>query len=140
MSTSSPQAPLPTWMRRTGAGLTAFVAVLFVVLLIQVRQQGERIQTLQDKMQTLENEKDLDRTNALEEQVRSTAERLQNLEGLEQTVQSLKSEQASLRAQLRSQEREPQFPLDNSLDLNSRNSKPKAGRLPALPPLPNGQE
>lgn len=140
MSTSSPQAPLPTWMRRTGAGLTAFVAVLFVVLLIQVRQQGERIQTLQDKMQTLENEKDLDRTNALEEQVRSTAERLQNLEGLEQTVQSLRSEQASLRAQLRSQEREPQFPLDNSLDLNSRNSKPKAGRLPALPQLPNGQE
>ena len=134
---SSPQAPLPTWMRRTGAGLTALVAVLFVVLLLQVRQQGERIQTLQDKLQTLENEKDLDRTNALEEQVRSTAERLQNLEGLEQTVQSLRSEQASLRAQLRSQDRAPQFPLDNGVDLNN---KPKPGRLPALPPLPSGQE
>ena len=35
---SSPQAPLPTWMRRAGAGLTALVAVLFVVLLLQVRQ------------------------------------------------------------------------------------------------------
>ncbi|MBD1194749.1 hypothetical protein [Vulcanococcus sp. Clear-D1] len=139
-SSSSPQAPLPTWMRRTGAGLTALVAVLFVVLLLQVRQQGERIQTLQDKLQTLENDKDLDRTNALEEQVRSTAERLQNLEGLEQTVQSLRSEQASLRAQLRSQEREPQFPLDNGVDLNGRTSKPKPGRLPALPPLPSGQE
>ena len=139
-SSSSPQAPLPTWMRRTGAGLTALVAVLFVVLLLQVRQQGERIQTLQDKLQTLENEKDLDRTNALEEQVRSTAERLQNLEGLEQTVQSLRSEQASLRAQLRSQEREPQFSLDNGVDLNGRTSKPKPGRLPALPPLPSGQE
>ncbi|MBM5784829.1 MAG: hypothetical protein FJ076_08365 [Cyanobacteria bacterium K_DeepCast_35m_m1_288] len=137
---SSPQAPLPTWMRRTGAGITALVAVLFVVVLLQVRQQGERIQTLQDKLQTLENEKDLDRTNALEEQVRSTAERLQNLEGLEQTVQSLRSEQASLRAQLRSQEREPQFPLDNGADLNGRTSKPKPGRLPALPPLPSGQE
>ena len=134
---SSPQAPLPTWMRRTGAGLTALVAVLFVVLLLQVRQQGERIQTLQDKLQTLENEKDLDRTNALEEQVRSTAERLQNLEGLEQTVQSLRSEQDSLRAQLRSQDRAPQFPLDNGVDLNN---KPKPGRLPALPPLPSGQE
>lgn len=134
---SSPQAPLPTWMRRAGAGLTALVAVLFVVLLLQVRQQGERIQTLQDKLQTLENEKDLDRTNALEEQVRSTAERLQNLEGLEQTVQSLRSEQASLRAQLRSQDRAPQFPLDNGVDLNN---KPKPGRLPALPPLPSGQE
>jgi|LauGreDrversion4_2_1035121.scaffolds.fasta_scaffold03003_16 hypothetical protein len=134
---SSLQAPLPTWMRRAGAGLTALVAVLFVVLLLQVRQQGERIQTLQDKLQTLENEKDLDRTNALEEQVRSTAERLQNLEGLEQTVQSLRSEQASLRAQLRSQDRAPQFPLDNGVDLNN---KPKPGRLPALPPLPSGQE
>jgi hypothetical protein len=140
MSTSSPQAPLPTWMRRTGAGLTALVAVLFVVLLIQVRQQGARLQTLQDKVQTLENEKDLDRTNALEEQVLSTAERLQNLEGLEQSVQALRSEQASLRAQLRSQEREPQFPLDTGLDLNNRNTKPKAGRLPSLPPLPNSQE
>ena len=136
-SSSSPQAPLPTWMRRTGAGLTALVAVLFVVLLLQVRQQGERIQTLQDKLQTLENEKDLDRTYALEEQVRSTAERLQNLEGLEQTVQSLRSEQDSLRAQLRSQDRAPQFPLDNGVDLNN---KPKPGRLPALPPLPSGQE
>ena len=134
---SSLQAPLPTWMRRAGAGLTALVAVLFVVLLLQVRQQGERIQTLQDKLQTLENEKDLDRTNALEEQVRSTAERLQNLEGLDQTVQSLRSEQASLRAQLRSQDRAPQFPLDNGVDLNN---KPKPGRLPALPPLPSGQE
>ena len=134
---SSLQAPLPTWMRRAGAGLTALVAVLFVVLLLQVRQQGERIQTLQDKLQTLENEKDLDRTNALEEQVRSTAERLQNLEGLEQTVQSLRSEQASLRAQLRSQDRAPQFPLDNGVDLNN---KPNPGRLPALPPLPSGQE
>ena len=134
---SSLQAPLPTWMRRAGAGLTALVAVLFVVLLLQVRQQGERIQTLQDKLQTLENEKDLDRTNALEEQVRSTAERLQNLEGLEQTVQSLRSEQDSLRAQLRSQDRAPQFPLDNGVDLNN---KPNPGRLPALPPLPSGQE
>jgi uncharacterized membrane protein YhiD involved in acid resistance len=134
---SSLQAPLPTWMRRAGAGLTALVAVLFVVLLLQVRQQGERIQTLQDKLQTLENEKDLDRTNALEEQVRSTAERLQNLEGLDQTVQSLRSEQASLRAQLRSQDRAPQFPLDNGVDLNN---KPKPGRLPTLPPLPSGQE
>jgi uncharacterized membrane protein YhiD involved in acid resistance len=139
MSTSSPQAPLPTWMRRAGAGLTALVAVLFVVLMLQVRQQGARIQSLQDKVQTLENEKDLDRTNALEEQVRSTAERLQNLEGLEQSVQALRNEQASLRAQLRSQEREPQFPADGGLDLNNRNTKPKAGRLPSLPPLPNGQ-
>jgi TolA-binding protein len=135
-SASDPQTPLPLWMRRGGAALTALVAVLFVVLLVQVRQQGARIQSLQDKVQTLENANDLDRTNALEEQVRSTAERLQNLEGLEQTVQSLSSEQAGLRAQLRSQLREPQDPFEDGLGT----TKPKPGRVPALPALPNGQE
>lgn len=131
-SSNTPKAPLPTWMRRTGAALTALVSVLFVVLLLQVRQQGERIQKLQDQLQTLENDNDLDRTNALEEQVRSTAERLQNLEGLDQAVRSLRDEQASLRAQLRASQREPQFPLDDGLN-------PKPGRLPTLPPLPSGQ-
>ena len=125
-SSSDPTEPLPRWMRIGGAAATACVAVLFVVVVVQVRQQGERIQALQDKVQTLENDKDLDRTNALEEQVRSTAERLQNLEDLQQTVQSLSSEQAGLRAELRSQAREADLPRDN-------------GRPPVLPPLPNGQ-
>ena len=138
-SSSPPQAPLPTWMRRTGAALTALVSVLFVVVLLQVRQQGERIQKLQDQVQTLENANDLDRTNALEEQVRSTAERLQDLEGLNQAVQSLRSEQAGLRAQLRSAQREPQFPLDDGLGPSGRSTTPRPGRLPTLPPLPSGQ-
>lgn len=125
-NSSDPTQPLPRWMRITGAAATACVAVLFVVVTVQVRQQGERIQALQDKVQTLENDKDLDRTNALEEQVRSTAERLQSLEGLQQSVQSLSSEQASLRAELRNQVREPAPPKDT-------------GRVPMLPPLPNGQ-
>ncbi len=133
VSSNEPPAALPTWMRRTGAALTALVAVLFVVLLLQVRQQSERIQTLQDKVQTLENDKDLDRTNALEEQVRSTAARLQSLERLEQSVQSLRSEQAGLRAQIRSQARQPQFTPDAI-------TPPASGRLPALPPLPSPQE
>ena len=138
-SSNTPKAPLPTWMRRTGAALTALVSVLFVVLLLQVRQQGERIQKLQDQLQTLENDNDLDRTNALEEQVRSTAERLQNLEGLDQAVRSLRDEQASLRAQVRSAQRDPQFSLDDGLEPGGRNTTPKPGRLPSLPPLPSGQ-
>ena len=92
MTRPSPR-PLPDWMRRTGAGLTAMVAVLFVVLLVQVRLQGARIQQLQDKVQTLENANDLERTNALEEQLRSTVDRLQGMEGLEQAVQRLNREQ-----------------------------------------------
>ena len=93
---------LPNWMRWGGAGLTALVAVLFVVLLQQVRQQGQQLQSLQNRLQTLENAHDLDRTNALEEQLRSTVQRIRNLEGLEQTVQSLSQEQAGLHQQLRS--------------------------------------
>jgi hypothetical protein len=133
-SSAASDQPLPAWMRRAGAALTACMSVLFVVLLLQVRQQGERIQTLQDKVQTLENDNDLERTNAIEEQVRSTAERLQNLEGLAQDVQRLSSEQAGLRAELRSQLREPGLPLEPGL-----NNRSKPGRLPSLPPIPGAQ-
>jgi len=126
MTRPSPR-PLPEWMRRTGAGLTAMVAVLFVVLLVQVRLQGGRIQQLQDKVQTLENANDLERTNALEEQLRSTVDRLQGMEGLEQAVQRLSREQESLRLQVGRQSIEPGLPADLM-------------RPPALPKLPNGQE
>ncbi len=140
-SSNEPPAALPVWMRRAGAALTAMVSVLFVVLLLQVRQQGERIQSLQDNVQTLENTNDLDRTNALEEQLRSNAARLQNLEGLEQSVQSLRSEQAGLRAQIRNQARQPQLPLNDGLEPGGRTTiQPRPGRLPALPPLPSSQE
>lgn len=92
---------LPNWMRWGGASLTAMLAVLFVVLLAQVRQQTERLQVLQDKVQKLENARDLERTSALEEQLRSTVQRLQALEGLDQRLQRLSAEQETLRLQLR---------------------------------------
>ena len=91
-------------------------------------------------MQTLENDKDLDRTNALEEQVRSTAQRLQSLEDIEQTMQRLSAEQASLRAELRSQAREAMPYQDLDPEAGGRNgAKPKPARLPGLPPLPSNQ-
>jgi len=93
---------LPSWMRWAGAGLTTLLAVLFVVLLQQVRQQSQDLKTLQNRLQTLENARDLERTNALEEQLRSTVQRLQSLEGLEQSVHRLSQEQAGLRQQVRS--------------------------------------
>ena len=91
---------LPNWMRWGGAGLTAMLAVLFLVLLAQVRQQTERLQRLQDRVQTLENARDLERTSALEQQLRSTVHRLQALEGLDQRLQRLSLEQESLKLQL----------------------------------------
>lgn len=123
-SSASPETTsgLPTWMRWGGAGLTALLAVLFVVLLQQVRGQGQRLQTLQDRIQSLENAQDLERTNALEEQLRSTVQRLQNLEGIEQTLQRLSSEQENLRLQIRSAGR------------NSSRSVDLEPQLPAEPP------
>jgi len=123
-SSASPETAsgLPTWMRWGGAGLTALLAVLFVVLLQQVRGQGQRLQTLQDRIQSLENAQDLERTNALEEQLRSTVQRLQNLEGIEQTLQRLSSEQENLRLQIRSAGR------------NSSRSVDLEPQLPAEPP------
>ncbi|MFM2081085.1 MAG: hypothetical protein RLZZ219_1767 [Cyanobacteriota bacterium] len=128
-------------MRWLGAGLTALLAVLFVVLLQQVRQQGQRLQALQDRLQAMENTQDLERTNALEEQLRSTVLRLQNLEGLESSLQRLSSEQESLRQQLRSAgSRSPSEPGPGLLDPLEPTApsllppRGRAGRPPAPPP------
>jgi len=118
-------AGLPRWMRLSGAGLTALLAVLFVVLLQQVREQGQQLKSLQNRLQTLENARDLERTNALEEQLRSTVQRLQTLEGIDQAVQRLSQEQASLRQQLHSAAR------------SSTATSPDLPPLPApMPPTP----
>ena len=61
---------LPTWMRWGGAGLTALLAVLFVVVLLQVRGQGQRLQALQDRIQSLENAQE-----TLRQQLRSAGSR-----------------------------------------------------------------
>jgi LPS-assembly lipoprotein len=67
-------------MRLIGAGLTALVAVLALVLLQQVHQQASRSQALERRLQDLENRRDLERTQALEAQLRALAQRLQGLE------------------------------------------------------------
>ena len=123
-------------MRRSGAAITACMTVLIVVVLLQVREQSERIRTLQDKVQTLENDNDLERTNALEEQVRSTAERLQNLEDLRLSLRRLSNEQATLRAELRRLSTPRAIPLDAGLDLRRRSRDGEAEPFQSLPPLP----
>lgn len=124
-------------MRRSGAAITACMTVLFVVVLLQVREQSERIRTLQDKVQTLENDNDLERTNALEEQVRSTTERLQNLEDLRLSLRRLSNEQATLRAELRRLTTPRAIPLDAGLDLRRRSPDGEAEPFQSLPPLPD---
>jgi len=137
-----PGSTLPDWMRWLGAGLTALVAVLFVVLLLQVREQSQRLQSLRNRVQTLENANDLERTNALEEQLRSTVQRLQNLEKIDEAVRQLAKEQQDLRLQLRSQSPalEP-LPLEPGPTpapggRSPQNQPARPGRQPGLQPLP----
>ncbi len=124
-------------MRWLGSGLTALVAVLFLVLLQQVRQQAGRLEALQGRVQTLENARDLERTNALEEQLRSTVQRLRAFDGLEGSVQELRVQQESLQQQLR--QRPPAAAPTPREDLGGGAADlppgPPAAR-PAAPPQP----
>ena len=112
-------------MRWGGAALTGTLAVLFIVLLQQVRLQGERIQSLQNRVQTLENARDLERTNALEEQLRATVRRLQGLESVRATLQQLRHEQDALRQQIRASDQAGlEEPLPEESGSSAEPSKP----------------
>ena len=97
------ESPLPRWMRLVGAGLTALVAVLALVLFQEARQQASRSQALERRVQDLENRRDLERTQALETQLSAQAQRLQGLEASAGQVQELEQQQQELRRQLQSQ-------------------------------------
>jgi replicative DNA helicase len=59
------------------------------------------IQQLQDKIAGIENSRALDRTTAIEDQLRTTAERLQALERMGAQVSGLAAENTRLRQELR---------------------------------------
>ena len=92
-------------MRLLGAGLTALVAVLALVVLQQLQQQTSRSQALERRLQTLENRSDLERTQALEAQLRAVVQRLQGLEASAGQLQELALQQEDLRRQLQLQRR-----------------------------------
>ncbi len=83
------------------AGLTALLAVLFLVMLAKAREQGSRIQELQERVQGLENSRALERTTGLEQQLRSTVERLQAVERSTARIDVLSADNNALRSELR---------------------------------------
>ncbi|MCX5943304.1 MAG: hypothetical protein NTU65_09605 [Cyanobacteria bacterium] len=123
------ESPLPRWMRLIGAGLTALVAVLALVLLHQVQQQASRSQVLERRIQDLENSRDLERTQALEAQLRALAQRLQGLEASAGQVQELELQQEELRRQLQSQLQRPSSPSPEFLPFNDPLPAPGRGPL-----------
>ena len=114
---------MPTWLFWLQLGLSTTLAVLFVVMVVKPRQQSESIRQLQDKVAGIENSRALDRTTAIEDQLRTTAERLQSLERMGAQTAALAAENARLRLEIRS--------------LNSSPSK-AGGSTPAddIAPLP----
>jgi TolA-binding protein len=74
--------------------------VLFLVMVGKLRQQSSQLRGLQERVQGLENSRALERTTALEEQLRSTATRLQALERSNVQLEGLSSDNARLRREL----------------------------------------
>jgi hypothetical protein len=112
---SGAQVFLPEWMPWLQAGLTAMLAVLFLVMVGKLRQQSSQLRGLQERVQGLENSRALERTTALEEQLRSTAERLQAVERANAQLGALSSDNARLRQevqQLRKAELAPPNPAE----------------------------
>lgn len=91
---------IPAWLVWLQLGLSTTLAVLFVVMLVKTRQQSVSIQQLQDKIAGIENSRALDRTTAIEDQLRTTAERLQALERMGAQISGLATENSRLRQEL----------------------------------------
>lgn len=115
-SADLPPSSPPLWLGWLGTGLTAMLAVLFLVLVQQLRGQNEQLQRLEAKVQALQNARALERTDALEQQVHNSASRLQALEALRGDLQRLSAQQQRLQADIQ--------------QLNRR----EPGALPPLPP------
>ena len=116
-------------MRLIGAGLTALVAVLALVLLHQVQQQASRSQVLERRVQDLENSRDLERTQALAAHLRAVAQRLQGLEASAGQVRELELQQEELRRQLQSQLQRPSAQPPEFLPFTDPYGAPGSGPL-----------
>lgn len=102
---SGPLPQLPDWVNWLQAGLTALLAVLFLVMVGKARQQGAQIRELQERLQGLENSRALERTTGLEEQLRSAVERLQVVEKNSSRIDVLSAQTEAVRAELRQLQR-----------------------------------
>lgn len=91
----------PVWLPWLQLGATTLLAVLFVMLLIKSRDQNQRLQQLDVRLQGIENNRSLDRSAALEQQIRTLAERMRSLEGQRQELEATRRERDEMRSELR---------------------------------------
>jgi hypothetical protein len=95
---ASPNGASLAWVPWLQAGVTAMLVVLFFVIVGKSRQQNATIRQLQERVQGLENSRALDRTNGLEQQLRTTVERLQAVERNGTRIDGLSRETVNLRS------------------------------------------
>ena len=91
---------VPTWLVWLQLGLSTTLAVLFRVMHVRSVQQSSTIRQLKDRVEGIENSRALDRTTAIEDQLRSTADRIQVLERQAAQSAALAADNARLRQQL----------------------------------------
>ena len=134
-SSGSEPSPLqlPDWVAWLQAGLTALLAVLFLVMLAKAREQGSRIQELQERVQGLENSRALERTTGLEQQLRSTVERLQAVERSTARIDVLSADNNALRSELRQLRRNADSGLPPLSPASPSSSNPGEAASPSAP-------
>ena len=105
--------------------------VLFVVMVGKIRQQSSDLRQLQGRVDGLENSRALERTTALEQQLRSAVERLQALEREQSHLDAIGAENARLQQELRQQRAINELP---GLDRLRPPTPQSPSSLPPLPP------
>jgi TolA-binding protein len=135
-SKTGPLPQLPDWVSWLQAGLTALLAVLFLVMVGKARQQGSQIRELQERLQGLENSRALERTTGLEEQLRSTVERLQVVERNTSRIDLLSAQAEALRAEVRQLKRSSGSGVTPPAPLAPPTAETPSSPAPAQPPAP----
>lgn len=119
------------WIQAIGTGLTACLAVLFVVMLQRLQEQTRSLQQLERRLQTLENAKALERTNTLEQQLRATVDRLHAVETLQGSIADLTRQQQQMGDQLQRLASRPPSPFEGN---GMGDESPPLLRSPAAKP------
>lgn len=130
----------PIWLPWLQIGATSLLAVLFVMLLIKSRDQNQRLQQMELRLQGIENNRSLDRSAVLEQQIRTLAERMRGLEGQRQELESTRRERDEMRSEL--QQLRAATPVRPPSSVGSPPVPPPpvpGAGAPVLPPRLDGQ-
>jgi TolA-binding protein len=127
---------VPDWLPWLQLGITTMLAVLFLVMLAKGREQNHRLRELEQQVQGLENSRALDRTPAMEQQLRSMLQRLQKLEAQGVRLEAMVGRQEQLeRELLELRSRAAPLPLPPAASEATRPS-PSAPSAPRRSPPP----